>query len=49
MLASVGHPVRKLVRTAIGPITDRKLKAGEWRTLEQAEVAALYKAAGTAP
>jgi 23S rRNA pseudouridine2605 synthase len=49
MLAAVGYPIEKLVRTAIGPITDRKLKAGEWRALQPGEVASLYKAAGTGP
>ncbi|HEY7704506.1 MAG TPA: pseudouridine synthase [Acidimicrobiia bacterium] len=49
LLAAVGYPIEKLVRTAIGPITDRKLKAGEWRALQPGEVASLYKAAGTGP
>jgi 23S rRNA pseudouridine2605 synthase len=38
----VGHPVERLVRTAIGGIRDRTLKPGEWRLLEPTEVAALY-------
>jgi 23S rRNA pseudouridine2605 synthase len=45
MMAAVGHDVIRLVRTAIGPITDRALKSGEWRKLDTAEVAALYSAA----
>jgi 23S rRNA pseudouridine2605 synthase len=49
MLALLGHPVQRLVRTAIGPLTERNLGAGEWRRLDSAEVAALYKAAGTQP
>jgi 23S rRNA pseudouridine2605 synthase len=49
MLASLGHPVQRLVRTAIGPLTERNLGAGEWRRLDTGEVAALYKAAGTQP
>ena len=49
MLASLGHPVQRLVRTAIGPLTERNLGAGEWRRLDSGEVAALYKAAGTQP
>ena len=49
MLAFLGHPVQRLVRTAIGPLTERNLGAGEWRRLDTAEVAALYKAAGTQP
>ena len=42
---AVGHPVRRLVRTRIGPVTDRKLEPGEWRELTQAEVRALERAA----
>jgi 23S rRNA pseudouridine2605 synthase len=49
MLALLGHPVQRLVRTAIGPLTERNLGAGEWRRLDTQEVAALYKAAGTQP
>jgi 23S rRNA pseudouridine2605 synthase len=50
MCEAVGHPVLRLVRTRIGPITDRSLKAGEWRALTQDEVRALERAAaGKAP
>jgi 23S rRNA pseudouridine2605 synthase len=42
---AVGHPVRRLVRTRIGPVTDRALKPGEWRELTQTEVRALERAA----
>lgn len=45
MCEAVGHPVLRLVRTRIGPITDTRLKAGEWRLLRPAEVAALARAA----
>ncbi len=45
MCAAVGHPVRRLVRTRIGPIADRDLGPGEWRTLDAAEVRSLYEAA----
>jgi 23S rRNA pseudouridine2605 synthase len=31
MCETVGHPVTRLVRTRIGPITDRTLPPGEWR------------------
>lgn len=31
MCEAIGHPVRRLVRTRIGPISDRSLKPGEWR------------------
>jgi len=50
MCEAVGHPVVRLVRTRIGPITDRSLKPGEWRALTQDEVRALERAAaGRAP
>ena len=42
---AVGHPVRRLVRTRIGPVADRTLAPGEWRELAQAEVRALERAA----
>lgn len=45
MLEAVGHPVRRLVRTAIGPLRDRRLKPGEWRHLAIDEVRDLYAAA----
>ena len=45
MFDGVGFPVRRLVREAIGPITDRRLKPGEWRDLSLAEVRSLYAAA----
>ena len=44
MMAALGHPVRSLVRTAIGPIRDRRLAPGTWRVLDPTEVAALYAA-----
>jgi 23S rRNA pseudouridine2605 synthase len=43
MCAAVGHPVVRLVRTRIGPLTDRTLAPGEWRELSQAEVRALAR------
>jgi 23S rRNA pseudouridine2605 synthase len=45
MCEAVGHPVQTLKRTRVGPIADRRLKAGEWRELKADEVAALKKAA----
>lgn len=45
MLSEVGHPVRRLVRTRIGPISDRNLAPGRWRPLTPAEVRALYASA----
>jgi 23S rRNA pseudouridine2605 synthase len=38
MCDAVGHPVRRLVRVRIGPLTDRRLKPGEWRELTPDEV-----------
>jgi len=38
MFKAVGHPVSKLRRVAIGPISDPKLAAGEWRELTPHEV-----------
>jgi 23S rRNA pseudouridine2605 synthase len=48
MCEAVGHPVRRLVRTRVGPIIDRRLAPGAWRPLRPREVRALYRAA-TAP
>jgi 23S rRNA pseudouridine2605 synthase len=45
MCEAVGHPVRRLVRTRIGPIADRRLRPGEWRELATDEVRALERAA----
>jgi 23S rRNA pseudouridine2605 synthase len=47
MCEAIGHPVRRLVRTRIGPVSDRGLAPGEWRPLRQREVRALYEAAGS--
>jgi 23S rRNA pseudouridine2605 synthase len=44
MCEAIGHPVRRLVRTRVGPIRDRMLKPGEWRSLTQAEVRDLQTA-----
>ena len=33
MCDAIGHPVRRLVRTRIGPLADRQLAPGEWRPL----------------
>ena len=38
MLDTVGHEVTRLVRTAIGPITDQSLKPGESRRLTPSEI-----------
>jgi 23S rRNA pseudouridine2605 synthase len=42
MFAEVGHPVQRLVRTAIGPVRLGNLKPGRSRRLTHAEVTALY-------
>ncbi len=46
MCEAVGHPVRRLVRVRIGPLTDRSLAPSTFRTLSTDEVRALYSVAG---
>ncbi|MCY1137987.1 pseudouridine synthase [Actinoplanes sp. Pm04-4] len=46
MMEAVGHPVTRLIRTAVGPIRLGDLRPGGFRHLSNAEVAALFKAAG---
>jgi 23S rRNA pseudouridine2605 synthase len=46
MFEAVGHPVERLVRTAVGPIRLGRLKPGTIRRLNADEVRALYRAAG---
>jgi 23S rRNA pseudouridine2605 synthase len=46
LLDAVGAPVRRLVRTAVGPIRLRGLAPGEFRPLRQDEIRSLYRAAG---
>ena len=41
MCEAVGHPVRELARTRIGPLTDRRLKVGTWRDLTAEEIRSL--------
>jgi 23S rRNA pseudouridine2605 synthase len=49
MCEAIGHPVTRLTRTSIGPISDARLKPGQWRELTEAEVKKLRAAAaGTA-
>jgi 23S rRNA pseudouridine2605 synthase len=43
MCAAIGHPVIRLVRTRIGPLSDPQLQPGAWRTLTSSEVLALQK------
>lgn len=47
MCEAVGHPVVRLVRTRIGPLVDRKLRPGDWRTLDRDEVRGLEVATGS--
>ena len=46
LLAEVGHPVSRLVRTDVGPIKLGNLKPGKHRRLSQQEVGALYASVG---
>jgi 23S rRNA pseudouridine2605 synthase len=46
LLAAAGHPVSRLVRTAIGPVRLGHLRAGTLRRLSPKEVSALYRLAG---
>jgi len=45
MFASIGHPVRKLTRTRMGPIKLGDLRPGHWRDLTPREVEKLKHAA----
>jgi 23S rRNA pseudouridine2605 synthase len=49
MCEAVGHPVVRLVRVRIGPLADRTLAPGHWRTLEAPEVRALERAVVARP
>jgi pseudouridine synthase len=46
MCDAVGHPVKRLVRTSLGPLQLGRLKPGTFRKLSLEEVRALYKAVG---
>jgi 23S rRNA pseudouridine2605 synthase len=46
MCDAVGHPVMKLRRVRIGPITDDHIRPGEFRDLSDREVAMLKRSAG---
>jgi 23S rRNA pseudouridine2605 synthase len=41
MLATVGHPVRQLMRVGLGSLTLKGVPVGKWRYLTQTEVAVL--------
>jgi pseudouridine synthase len=47
MCEAVGHPVDRLRRVRIGPITDEHIRPGEFRELDAGEIAALKKGQGT--
>lgn len=46
LFEAVGHPVDRLVRIAFGPQRLTRVKPGEWRDLDPAEVDALHRAVG---
>jgi 23S rRNA pseudouridine2605 synthase len=46
MLAEVGHPVSRLVRTTVGPVKLGGLRPGETRDLTTKEIGELYAAVG---
>ncbi len=45
MCEAIGHPVRRLVRTRIGPVRDTTLPPGRWRALSADEVRSLAASA----
>ncbi len=45
MCQAVGHPVLRLARFRIGPLSDASLAPGQWRLLDQDEVRALEESA----
>ena len=49
MCASIGHPVRKLTRTRMGPIKLGDLRPGHWRDLTAREIRLLQEAASLLP
>jgi 23S rRNA pseudouridine2605 synthase len=49
MFQAVGHPVSKLRRVAIGPLSDPKLTPGDWRELTPREVKLLATTPEPAP
>jgi 23S rRNA pseudouridine2605 synthase len=44
MCEAIGHPVRRLIRTRIGPLIDRSLAPGDWRELTAEERRSLIEA-----
>lgn len=49
MMAAVGHPVRALSRTAVGPVRLGRLRPGDHRRIRPTELAQLRQAAGLDP
>ncbi|WP_420453702.1 pseudouridine synthase [Ilumatobacter sp.] len=47
MCDAIGHPVRRLVRTRIGPLSDRTLQPGQWREWTTEERNAVVAAVAT--
>jgi 23S rRNA pseudouridine2605 synthase len=47
MCEAVGHPVVRLVRVRIGPLTDRRLRPGEYRELDAGDVRTLIDSLGS--
>ncbi len=47
--ADLGHPVRRLVRERIGPLSLGDLQPGEWRHLTAAEVRELQRSVASEP
>ena len=45
MLEAVGHPVKKLIRVGIGPLSGQGLKPGTWRELTPQELRVLKRTA----
>jgi 23S rRNA pseudouridine2605 synthase len=46
MMDAVGHPVLRLIRTAVGPIRLGDMRPGGFRHLSNAEIGALFKTVG---
>lgn len=46
MLSAVGHPVERLARVRVGPLSLGDISPGKYRPLNTAEVRALYRAVG---
>jgi len=46
LLAETGHPVSRLVRTRVGPVTLGSLRPGSTRALTTREIGELYAAVG---